>query len=185
MCNKAEWKKKYLLSFFKFYKFFIIKCAYISKSWFFLKKPKFCIQFFHNLFGQKLHFQVFVFDLNSSRNLAFLYWDWRFAQRNVARYVTVSIPYFTVFLFSVKISWKFLILWMLERKLKSDFITGGAIPFTIFYTSVMRTCKFVWWIVGSFSSLNICWKSLLVSFLYVSLRPLSCTLLIKLFDCLE
>ena len=112
-------KKKYLFSFFKFYKFSFIKSAYIRKSWFFLKKPKFCIYYLQNLHEQKSHFQVFIFDLNSSRDLAFLYSDWRFAQRNGARYVTVSIPYFTIFLFSVKISWKFLILWMLARKLKS------------------------------------------------------------------
>ena len=96
-----------------------------------------------------------------------------------------SYQEFAVFLFSVKISWKFLILWMLARKLKSEFIIGGAITFTILYTSVMRTCKFFWWILGSFFSLNICWNSLLVSFLHVSLKPLSCNLLIKLFDCLE
>ena len=113
-------KKKYLFSFFKFYNFFIIKSAYISKSWFFKKKnPKFCIYYLQNLHEQKSHFQVFIFDLNSSRDLAFLYSDWRFAQRNGTRYVTVSIPYFTIFLFSVKTSWKFLILWMLAWKLKS------------------------------------------------------------------
>ena len=64
----------------------------------------------HKLHGQKSYFQVFIFDLNSSRDLAFLCSNWRFAQRKGARNVTVSIPYFTVFLFSVKISWKFLIL---------------------------------------------------------------------------
>ena len=133
----------------------------------------------HNLHRQKSHFHVFIFDLNSSRDLAFLYSDWRFTQRNGTRYVTVSIPYFTVFLFSVKISWKFLILWMLARKLKSKFIIGGTIPFTILYTSVMRTCKFFWWIVGSFFPLHLCWNSLLVSFLYVGLRRLSCTGFIK------
>ena len=31
---------------------------------------------------------------------------------------------------------------MLVRKLKSEFIISGAIPFTILYTSVMGTCKF-------------------------------------------
>ena len=134
------------------------------------------------LHGQKSHFQVFIFDLNSSRDLTFLYSDQRFAQRNSARYVTVSIPYITVFLFSVKIFWKFLILWMFAWKLKSEFLIGGVIPFTILQTSVMRTCKFFWWIVGSFFSFNICWNSLLVSFLYVSLRLLSCILLIKLFE---
>ena len=62
----------------------------------------------HNLHGQKSHFQVLIFDLNSSRDLAFLYSEWRLAQRNGAWCVTVSIPYFTVFPFSVKISSKFL-----------------------------------------------------------------------------
>ena len=133
-------KKCFLFSNFTI--FFIIKSAYISKSWFFKETLKFCIWFLDNLHGQKSHFQVFIFDLNSSRDLAFSYSDWRFAQRDDARYVTVSVPYFTVFLFSVKISWKFLILWMLARKLKSEFIIGGAIPFTILYNSVMRTCKF-------------------------------------------
>ena len=36
-------KEKYLFSFFQFYKFFMIKSAYISKSWFLQKNPEFCI----------------------------------------------------------------------------------------------------------------------------------------------
>ena len=162
-------EKKYLFSFFKFYKFFVIKSAFISKSWFFRKTLSFVYNFCATCMG---------------RNHIFKFVILRFAQRNGAQYVTVSIPYLTVFLFSVKISWKFLILWMFARKLKSKFIIGGAIPFTILYTSVMGTWKFFWWIIGSFFSLNICWNSVLVSFLYVSLRPLSCNLLSKLFDCL-
>ena len=121
----------YLFSFYKFYKFLLLSLPILARAYFFKKNPKFCIKFLHNLHGQKSHFQLFSFDLNSSRDLEFLYLDWRFAQRKGARYVTVSIPYFTVFLFSVKISWKFLILWMLAWKLKSEFIIGGIIPFTI------------------------------------------------------
>ena len=70
---------------------------------------------------------------------------------------------------------------MKARKLKSEFIIGGAIPFTILYFShevlqvFLMNC-------GSIFSLN---NFLLVFFLYGSLKPLSCTVLIKLFDCLE
>ena len=128
----------------------------------------------HNLHEQKSHFQVFIFELNCSWNLAFLYSYRIFAQRNGTGYVTVSIPYFRVCRFSVKISRKFLILWMLARKLSSGFITCGAIPFTTLYASVIKTCKFLKSFCGFIFSLNICWNSLLVSFLYVNLRPLSC-----------
>ena len=137
----------------------------------------------NNLPGQKSHFQIFIFDLNSSRDLAFLYSDWRFAQRNGAWYVTVSIPYFTVFLFSVNILWKFLILWMLVQKIKMQihywwcytiysFIYFNHDNLQIF----LMNCRFIF-------SFNICWNSILILFLYVSLRPLLCTLLIKLFVC--
>ena len=105
----------------------------------------------HNLHGQKWHFQIFVFDLNSCRDLAFLYSDWRFTQRNSAWYITVSIPYFTVFVFSVKISWKFVILWILVQKLKSEFIIGGAM-YTIYnfihfshddWQILLMNCRFI------------------------------------------
>ena len=137
-----------------------------------------------NLHGQKSHFQDFTFDLNSSRDLAFLYSDCRFAQRSGARNVTVSIPCFINFVFSVKISWKFLILWLLPQKIKKrihywwcynvyNFVHFSHEDLHI----LLMCCRFIFF--------NICWNSLLISFLYVSLRPLSCTLLIKLFDCLD
>ena len=151
--------------YFYFY-FWIFEFLLLSLPWLSI------LILFPSLHWQKSHFHAFIFDLNSSRDLAFLYLVCQFAQRNGARYVTVSVPYLTVFLFSVKISWKFLMLFVLQRSWKREFIIGGAIPFTILYTSVIKTCKFLWWIVISFCSLSICWKSL-VSSLYVSLRPLS------------
>ena len=113
-----------------------------------------------NLHGRKSHFQVFIFDLNSSWDLAFFYLDWTFAQRNGARYVTDSIPYFTVFLFSVKISLKCLILWMLGRKLKSEFIIGGTVYNFIHFGHedlqiFLMICRLIFF---------PCWNSLLVSF---------------------
>ena len=106
-----------------------------------------------------------------------------FAKRNSARYVSVSVPYLTVFLFPVKTSWKFM-LFVFERNWKREFIIDGTIPFAILYTSIIYTCKFLWWIVISFFSFSICWKSLDLA-LYVTFGPLSWTLLMKLFDCLE
>ena len=73
---------------------------------------------------------------------------------------------------------------VLQRNWKREFIIDSTIPFTILYTSVIKTCKFLWWIVISLCSLRICWKSL-VSALYVRFGPYSWTLLIKLFDCLD
>ena len=63
----------------------------------------------------------------------------RFTQRNGARYITVSVPYLMVFLFSVKISYKFLILFVLLWNWKREFIIGDAIPFKILYTSAIKT----------------------------------------------
>ena len=91
---------------------------------------------------QKSHFYAFIFSLNLSRNLALLYIVCRFAQRNCARYVTVSVPYLTVFVFFAKTSWKFLMLRVLQWNWKREFIIGGAITFTILYTSVIKTFKF-------------------------------------------
>ena len=54
-------KKKYLFSFFKFYKFLLLSLPILARVDF-LKNSKFCIQFLHNLHGQKSHFQVFIFD---------------------------------------------------------------------------------------------------------------------------
>ena len=120
MCNKANGKKEIFVFFFQILQIFFYQvCLYSQELIFFKKTRSFVYIICKNLHEQKSHFQVFIFDLNSSRDLAFLYSDWRFAQRNGTRYVTVSIPYFTIFLFSVKTSWKFLILWMLARKLKS------------------------------------------------------------------
>ena len=82
----------------------------------------------------------------------------RFVQGNGARCVTVSVPYMTTFLFSLKVSWKFDV-YVLQRNWKGKFIIGSAISFIISYTSVINTCKMLWWIVISFWSFSICWRS--------------------------
>ena len=91
-------------------------------------KPTICTYFLHCLQWQKPHFHAFTFHLNSSRDLCLVC---RFTQKNCARYVTISIPYLTVFLFSVKISRKFLMSFVLQRNWKRELIIGDAIPLSL------------------------------------------------------
>ena len=113
-------------------------------------------------------FHVLIFDLNSSRDWVFLYLVFRFAQRNRALYLTVS-DRFPIFcknfrkIFGVVCVAAKLKKWINYEKKNYD----GATPYTTLYTSVIKTCKFLWWIAISFCSLSICWKYL-VSSLYVS-----------------
>ena len=75
-----------------------------------VNKSKFCTYFLHSLHWQKSYFHAFIFDLNSLRGLALSNLVCRLAYRKGASYVTVPVLYLTVFLFSVKIPWKFLML---------------------------------------------------------------------------
>ena len=75
----------------------------------FYKNPKLCWKFCHNLHTNLSQWQFFIFNLKSCKEVASLYSLGRFAQRNGVLFDIVSIPYFTVFLFSLDISWKFLI----------------------------------------------------------------------------
>ena len=92
--------------------------------------------------------------------------------------------YFTVFLFSLDISWKFLTLCVFPRNMNKFSIIGGDIPLMIWQISLISTCKFLWWNAISLDLLSKLLKLLWLSPLTV-LKDLSCTLLIKLFGFLE
>ena len=155
MCNKAKWQKKEIfVLFFQILQILVIKSTYISKSWFLKKTLSSEIY----LRSQKSHFQVFVFDLNSTRDFPILCKDFL----KVSNIMDVS----------AKIKKRIRYWW---RYTVYNFMDFSAMRIWKFF---LMNCRF-------HVSLNIFWDSLLVSFMYVSLRPLSCTLLIKLFDCVE
>ena len=60
---------------------------------------------------------------------------------------------FDDFPLSLKVSWKFDV-YVLQRNWKGKFIIGSAISFIISYTSVINTCKMLWWIAISLVSVG-------------------------------
>ena len=85
----------------------------------FYKNLKFCWKFWHNLHAHLSQCQFFIFNLKSCKEVASLYSLGRFAQRNGVLFDIASILYFTVFLFSLDVSWKFLTLCVFSRNIKS------------------------------------------------------------------
>ena len=94
--------------------------------------------FLYNLHWQKSNFHAFIFDLNLSRDLVFLYLLCRIAQVNGPWYRTVRMPYLMAFLSSVKIFLKLLMLCFLQRNWKTEFIIGSTIPLIILHTFVNK-----------------------------------------------
>ena len=133
-----------------------------------------------NLHWQKSHFHPFIFDLNLSRGLAFLYLLCREVALNTSLfpYRTWQFSYFLCsFLENSDVV-------CVAAKLKMRIHYWRCYTVHNFVYFCHKTCNYLWWIVISFYSLSICWKSL-VSSLCVNLRPFSWNLFIKLFDCLE
>ena len=112
-------------------------------------KPKIWRKGLHNWQTHVSHFQVFIFDWNSLKEFASLYSSGRFGQRRGILYDIVSKPYLNVFLFSFNIIWKFLKLRVFSLNIKQLSIIAGAYPFIILKTSIINTCRFLWWIVLS------------------------------------
>ena len=152
-------KKKYLFSFFRFYKFLIIKSACISKSWFFKKTPSFVYNFCTTCMDRN-HISKFYFWPKFLLGFSILVFRWEIhppeKRCSIRRSFYTILHSFSILCkdlqkvsdvmdVSAKIKKR-----KLARKLKSEFMIGGAVPFTILYTSVMRTCTFFWWILVSF-----------------------------------
>ena len=150
----------------------------------FYKNPKFCWKFWHNLHTHLSQCQFFIFNLKSCKKVANLYSLEGVTQRNIVLFDIVSIPYFTVFLFSLDNSWHFHTLCVFSRNIKTFSIIGEDIPLIILQVSVISIFRFLWWIVISLHLLSKLLKLLWLSPLTI-LKDLSCTLLIKLFDFLE
>ena len=67
------------------------------------KTPKFCRKFWHNLRTHLSQGQFFIFNSKSCKEVASLFSLGTFNQRNGVLFHIVSIPYFTIFLFSLDI----------------------------------------------------------------------------------
>ena len=100
-------KKNNMSNFFQFF-------LRYSLSQKFYKNPIFCWKFWHN--PNTSQCQFFISNLKSCKEVASLYSLVRFTRKNIIIDI-VSIPYFTVFLFSLDISWKFLTLCVFSRKI--------------------------------------------------------------------
>ena len=123
-----------------------------------------------NLHGQKSHFQVCNFEIRPEK---------RCSIRHCFYTILDSFPIFCKNFLKVSD------IMDVCTKIKKQIHYWWCYTVYNFIDFSHEDLQIFWWIVGPLFSLNISWNSLLVSFLFVSLRPLSCTLLIKLFDCLE
>ena len=119
----------------------------------FCKNPKFCWEFLHNIPTHLSQCQLFFyFRIKIMQRTCQYIFITRVSRRNGVLFDIAFILYFSVFLFSLHILWKFLTLCLFSRNAKK--VIQLVETYHMLQISVISSSKVIWWIAVSLHLLN-------------------------------